>query len=211
MHLRAALFDAHVPIREMVACVLAQEGGFTVAHQTSSGIEALRILSEDTPDLIIFDLTLAEQNGVECLRFLRENGLATKTLIFTGCHSRELLSEALAARPDGFVHKSDPLPIFRKALRAVAAGSRHLTPFATAIVEDLPRALWPAWRTLSRNERAVLQMIAEGASSRQAAGRLGVSPRTVELCRRQILQKLGLPDGPAITRYALDRGLLPSD
>lgn len=209
MRLRLMLFDAHTSIRQMLALMLEEEGHWVVG-QTGSGIEACSLLEAGTADLVILDLQLAELNGLDVLLHLKALASPPRVIIFTTTQHRNLLREAHRARPDGFVHKADLLPGIRGAFREVAQGNRHYSPFITNLLKPPTAKISAAWRGLSRNERAVLQMMAEGRSCRDVAERLIVRPHTVEGYRRSMMRKLGLPDRPAVTRYAMELGLLPA-
>lgn len=210
MRLRLMLFDAHTCIRQMLGLMLEEEGHWVVG-QAESGIEACSLLDRHESDLVILDLLLVELNGLDVLLHLKTLANPPRVIVFTTTQHGSLLAEAHRARPDGFVHKADLLPGMREAFREVSRGNRYYSPFIANLLRHSPAGNLGAWRDLSRNERAVLQMTAEGRSSRDAAASLHVLPRTVDSYRRKMMRKLGLPDGPAVTRYAHELGLLPSE
>ncbi len=210
MRLRLMLFDAHTCIRQMLAMMLEEEGHWVVG-QAESGIDACSLLDKCPADLVILDLLLIELNGLDVLRHLKRAARPPRVIIFTTTQHRSLIGEAHRARPDGFVHKADLLPGIWQAFRKVSRGKRYYSPFIANLVRHSPAGTPAAWRDLNRNERAILQMVAEGRCSMDAAGRLNVRPRTVDSYRRTMMRKLGLADVPAIARYAQELGLLSPD
>ena len=131
-------------------------------------------------------------------------------MVYSGTLNRGLIVEALQARPHGFVHKSDRLPTFCEALRAVADGCSYFTPFATKLMDD-ERQVNTVAAHLTERERAVLQMIAEGMSNKEMASRFSIAPKTVEHHRAQVMQKLGLHSVATLTRYAVRQGLVSNE
>jgi DNA-binding NarL/FixJ family response regulator len=130
-------------------------------------------------------------------------------LIYSGTLNQTLVANALRARPHGFVHKEDSLPSLLEALRTVAQGGSYLTPFATALAEQAENAS-PVTK-LSPRERTVLQLVAEGCSSKQIGDRLGISAKTVEHHRTALMQKLDVHDVASLTRLAVREGLVRND
>src|SRR6187402_1728899 len=106
---RVVVVDGHVSIRQMLALVLNAEGPYEVVGEAGTGFEALKVCRKWKPQLVILDLALREMNGVEVLRTLRNELRETRFMVYSGTPCRELIVEALQARPHGFVHKSDAL------------------------------------------------------------------------------------------------------
>lgn len=119
----------------------------------------------------------------------------------------DVIAEAMMERPHGYVFKHDSLEELLEALQAVRRGCKHFTPMAASFPDSV-RLGTNAWDTLSGQERTVLQMVTEGASSKEVASRLGISSKTVDYHRAQVMQKLELRDVTALTRYAMRRGLV---
>src|SRR4051812_15023741 len=135
MNIQVALIEDHVSIREMLAAMLVREGRYEVVGEAASGFEGLKMCRQVKPHLVILDLLLPELNGLEILRALRLDLPATRLLVYSGAVSRETVVDALRARPHGFVHKSERLPVLLEALRTVSAGGTYLTPFATLMLD----------------------------------------------------------------------------
>lgn len=207
MKTRVVVVDDHVSIRQMLAIVLAKEGPYEIVGEAGTGFEALKLCRRVQPQLVLLDLLLPELNGVEVLRALRGELRDTRFVVYSGTLHRGLIAEALEARPHGFVHKEDSLGTFREALRAVLAGCCYFTPLATRLM-DGERQQAQATARLTERERAVLQMIAEGMSNKEMAGRFGIAPKTVEHYRAQVMQKLNIHDVATLTREAVRMGLV---
>ncbi|HSI13219.1 MAG TPA: response regulator transcription factor [Chthoniobacter sp.] len=203
---RVVVVDDHASIRQMLGIVLTREGPYEMVGEAGTGFEALKVCRKVKPQMVVLDLVLPELNGVEVLRALRAESREMRCIVYSGTLNRHLIVEALQARPHGFVHKTDALPTFCEALRAVASGCSYFTPFATRLMDDDRR---DPGHHLTYRERAVLQMIAEGMSNKEMASRFSIAPKTVEHHRAQVMQKLGMHDVATLTRYAVHLGLVP--
>lgn len=210
MKTSVVLIDDHVSVRQMLAGVLASEGSYSVIGEAANGFDALRVCRKFRPRLIVIELIIPELNGVEVIRALRMEMSDTRVLVYSRAQNRELIVEAMRARPHGFVHKSDALATFSEALRAVTRGCSYFTPFATTLLDSASSDTGTAPPLTSR-ERAVLQMIAEGLSSKEMANRLEIAPKTVEHHRSHLMEKLNVHHVAGLTRYALQLGLVATD
>lgn len=204
---KLVLADSHNSVRQMLGFVLARQLEYEVVGEAACGIEAMRQCRESKPDVLITDLVLPHLSGVELVRTLRSEQPGLRVIIYTGSANRALAEAALKTRPHGFVHKFDVLEHLLTALREVCAGHSYYTGFATELTdtgarhEDLLEVLCP-------RERSVLQLIAEGETSRGIASTIGVSVKTVEYYRGSLMQKLRLRSIAALTRFAVQQGLL---
>jgi DNA-binding NarL/FixJ family response regulator len=207
MKIPVVVVDDHVSIRQMLGIVLEREGPYEMVGEAGTGFEALKVCRKLKPRLVVLDLHLPELNGVEVLRTLRGELKETRFMIYSGTMHRGLMIEALHARPHGFVHKADPLPTFREALRAVMNGCCYFTPLATKLMDE-ERTQRSGAELLTERERAILQMIAEGMSNKEMADRFCIAPKTVEHHRAQVMQKLGVRDVATLTRQAVRMGLV---
>jgi DNA-binding NarL/FixJ family response regulator len=201
------LVDDHLSLRQMLIRVLEADGTFEVVGHAGSGVEGLKLCRQLQPKVIILDLMLPELSGVELLTTLREERRDARFLVYSGTLNQSLVLSALRARPHGFVHKEDSLTTLMDALRAVANGGTYLTSFATQLAESIGSCESPLDR-LSNREREVLQLVAEGCSSKAIASRLSIANKTVEHHRTSLMQKLGLHDIASLTRLAVREGLV---
>lgn len=209
MKKRVVLVDDQVSVRQMLGLLLPREGPYEVVGEAGNGLEALQLIRQERPHIIVLDLVLPELNGIALLQQVREEARETRTLVFCGTSHREMILGALRARPHGFVLKREALSIFREALGMVSAGYSFLAPFATRLLDESGPA--SEGTLLTPRELTVLQMVAEGRSNKEIAGPLGISAKTVEHHRSHVMQKLGLRDVTGLTRYAVRQGLVSLD
>ncbi|MDX2081779.1 MAG: response regulator transcription factor [Terrimicrobiaceae bacterium] len=199
--------DDQISVRELMAGEIVRMVPNARVEHAESGLDGLRMARSMAPVLVVLGLILPGMSGAELIALLRDELAFAKVLVFTGTRNREMLFAGLRARPHGFVHKTEPLETFREAVLAVLSGKTFLGPFATRLSDEAPGEL--AGRpALPPKLRTVLQLIAEGASTKEVAVRLAISPKTVEHYRTQLAQKLGLRDVASLTRYAVRTGLV---
>jgi len=202
--------DDHLSLRQMLIRVLESMGDFEVIGHAGTGVEGLKLCRKLHPKVVILDLMLPELSGVEMLTTLREELRDTRFLVYSGTLNQSLVISALRARPHGFVHKEDSLTTLIDAIRAVAQGSTYWTAFASQLAENVGEAGSPLDK-LSAREREVLQLVAEGCSSKAIATRLSIANKTVEHHRTSLMQKLGLHDIANLTRLAVREGLVRTE
>jgi DNA-binding NarL/FixJ family response regulator len=207
MKKRIVVVDDHVSIRDMLVWVLMRESDYQVIGQAGSGIEAMQVCATCRPDMLILDLVLPCISGTEVLRRVRKELPGTRTLIFSGACSVDLIKEALSERPHGYVEKLDGLKILREAISTIANGGSYFSAAANRLLSESIGSK-PADGCLSRREREILQMIAEGRSSKQISGLLNVALKTVENHRANLMEKLEMHDVASLTRYAVRRGMV---
>ena len=207
---RVLLVDDQISVREMVVMLLDREGFFVVTAEATSGLDGLRLFRKYRPALVISALALPEMNGPELITAIREEERGARILVYSGSRSRELILAALDAGPQGFVHKTEPLQTLREAIVAVAKGITFFGPYATRIVGD-SKASERSTKGLPPKLRTVLQLIAEGNSTKQIADRMILSPKTVEHYRLQVMERLGLRNVASLTRYAVRSGVVAAE
>ena len=204
---RVVLVDDHVSLREMLRVILGMEGGFEIVGETASGLDALKICRATKPALVILDLALPELSGTHLLRLLQRESWDVRVLVYTGSADQQMMREALAEGPHGFVRKEDSLSELRAALKAVLSGARHLSPWTSRF---LPQKADEAMKVLTAMERAILHMVAEGLQTKEIADAMGSTVKTVEHHRQHLRDKLGLHDAVALTRFAMKHRMLSS-
>ncbi len=206
MKKRIVIVDDHASIRDMLVWILMQETCYEVIGEAGSGIEAIKVCAACTPDLLILDLILPCLSGVEVLRRVRKQLPDTRVLIYSGTCNCALIREVLRERPHGYVEKLDGLTSLRNAISTVAKGGSYFSAEARNFL--LAEAKQPERASLSPREREILQMVAEGRGSKQIAGLLDVSVKTVENHRANLMGKLNIHDVASLTRYAARRGMV---
>lgn len=207
MKKRIVIVDDHVSIRDMLVWILMQETGYEVIGEAGSGIEAIKVCGICQPDLLILDLVLPCISGIEVLRRVRRELPRTRVLIYSGTCNGAVMKEALRERPHGYVGKLEGLKILKRAISTIADGGNY---FSTEASQALSETLGtrPHDTDLSRREREVLQLIAEGRSSKQISGLLDVALKTVENHRANLMAKLDMHDVASLTRYAARNGMV---
>lgn len=206
MKTRLVLVDDHVSLRQMMATILAHDGEYEIVGQAGDGLEALRLCREVLPDVVILDLVLPELCGMEVLRRLRAESPRTRVLVYTGTLNQVQIVQTLQLRPHGFVEKGDSLDTLRECLRAVSAGRLYFSRLASALLSDVRKA--GEGQSLTPREQEVLRLVAESRSSKQIATQLGIAVKTVENHRAKLMDKLHKHDIAALTRYAIQTGLV---
>ena len=204
---RVLMLDDQVSVREMAAAMVTSEGLCAVVGQASSGVEGLRMFRKLRPGAVILALALPEMSGAEVLLAMREENPRLPVLVYSGTKSQDLWRAGLKAGPQGVVHKTESMATLREGVTAVLTGQTFFGRFATAKMEEM-RLGGLVEDGLPPRLRTVLQMIAEGRSTKQVAARLSLSPKTVEHYRTKLMQKLGLKDVASLTRYAVRCGLV---
>ena len=204
---RVLILDDQVSVREMAAAMVMSEGLCEVVGQASSGLEGLRIFRKLRPGAVILALALPEMSGAEVLLAMREENPRLPVLVYSGTKSQDLWRAGLRAGPQGVVHKTESMATLREGVTAVVSGQTFFGRFATTKMEEMRMGGEPE-DGLAPRLRTVLQMIAEGLSTKQVASRLSLSPKTVEHYRTKLMQKIGVKDVASLTRYALRCGLV---
>jgi two-component system response regulator NreC len=176
-------------------------------ERASSGLEGIEAFRRFKPDLVITALALPGMTGVEMIHAMREEQQDVRVLIYSGTTNRDLIRAALDARPLGFVHKTEPLEMLRHGVTASARGCSFFSPCITQF-RDESYSEEQAPDPLTTKERIVLQLVAEGMSTKQIAEQLRLSARTVDHHRTQLMRKLDSRSVARLTLYAVRCGLV---
>jgi len=208
---RVLIVDDHEIVRRGVRSVVESRSGWQVVAEANDGREALGLAVEHKPDIAILDYSLPTMNGAQLTRRIRTESPATQILIFTMHDSDVLVREVLTAGARGFLLKSDA---DRQLLAALDALARRQPYFTGQINESLLKLYLsqPAEQgevgILTPREREVVQLIAEGNSSKEASRILNISLKTVETHRASVMHKLNLETTAALVRYAIRNKLV---
>ena len=208
-----ALVDDHRLFRAAVRRLLAADGRFEIVAEAADGPGAVARVLETRPDLVLMDVHLPGSSGIEATRQIREALPACKVLILSGYDRPSLVQSALTEGASGYVMKTATAEELLIAVRAVLDGKCFLSPeIAQHVVERFAESGGPAGSptlaSLSRREREVLQLVAEGLSSKEIADRLSISNRTVETHRAAIMAKVGSRKTAGLVRFAIREGLV---
>jgi len=207
MPIRILLAEDHVMFRQGLR-VLLEQAGMVVIGEASDGQEALRLAHEHQPDVAVLDIAMPHLNGLETARRLRETVPQTKIVLLTMHTEEPYVLEALQAGTVGYVLKTQAAADIVQAIRDALQGAIYLSPrVANAVVQAyLTRSTLPPDPLTSR-EREIVQRIAEGQTTKEMAARLGLSVKTVESHRINLMRKLDIHETATLVRYAIRRGL----
>jgi DNA-binding NarL/FixJ family response regulator len=211
-----ALADDHHLVRQALRILLETEPGFTVIGETADGLDALEMVERLKPRVLVVDLMMPGLSGTEVTRQATRRNPETRVVVLTMHANEAHVLEALRNGASGYVRKDATAPDLIRAIREVAAGHLYLSPpFSDKAIEAYRRraeesAIDP-YEGLSDREREVLHLAAEGMGNTEIAARLGISPRTVESHRANLMRKLGLQRQLDLVRFALRRGILPAE
>jgi two-component system response regulator NreC len=208
MAVRVVIADDHEMFRQGLR-VLLEEEGFTFIGEASDGREAVRLCEAHHPEVAILDLSMPLLNGIFAAREIVKSNPRTKIVLLTQHTEEHMVLEALRAGVRGYVLKTRASSELVQALRAVCRGEMYLTQsISQAVVQafllkdDLPE------RPLSDRERQVLQLVAEGKTTKEIATVLGISVNTAESHRANLMEKLDIHDTAGLVRYALRNGVI---
>ncbi len=206
--LRVALVDDHNLVREGLRHVLELQPGILVVGEAADRAEAFDLLTSGTPDIVLLDVTYPDDDGLVLLRELTARRPGIRVLVLTMHRDAETVRQALRAGAAGYVVKGAHTSELVEAVWAVARGERYLhSSVAGAIIDDSLRWMDVA-SPLSPREREILGHIAAGASAADVGRALGISPHTVRRHVANLSGKLGLRGPKALTRYAVEQGLV---
>ena len=216
MKVRILLADDHQIMREGLKALLGERSSVEVIAEAGNGIEALAIARRERPDVIVMDIAMPDINGIEVTRQLKSE-LADIKIIALSMHSdRRFVSEILKAGASAYVLKQAAFEDLEKAIKAVMRNRTFLsTDIFESVVSDyvsqLSTSEYNAYRQLSDRERQVLQLLAEGNSTKEIAFKLHVSVKTIESHRQNIMNKLGIRTLAGLTKFAVREGLTSLD
>jgi DNA-binding NarL/FixJ family response regulator len=205
------IIEDQTAIREMISQAILDPEEFTVIFETGDGLEGYEMCMEFKPDFVILDVMLPNLNGTDILRRFSKKLPDTRVLVFSGYQSPGLVRELLQAGAHGFVEKSAPLSELRKGVEIVSSGGSYFGPEVALLLRDAmsdPGAYSSGISILTKRERQILQLIAESNSTREIAEKLGISVKTAENHRTNLMRKLDLHDVASLTRYAINKGLV---
>ena len=213
MRIRIIIADDHAVVAEGLQSLIEAQCDLEVVGLARDGREAVRQTQRKKPDVVVMDNAMPELNGIEAARVIRERGEHTRVVMLSMHSTSAHVHRALQAGASGYVLKQSVGRELVAAIRTVHAGRRYLSkPLADTLldrlVSDGPED--PLSR-LSARERHVLQLIAEGNSVVDIAGKLSLSRKTVETYRERMMEKLGLHDFASVIKFAIQHGVVLLD
>ena len=208
MPVQVLLADDHQVIRESLRALLEREG-YKIVGEASNGQEAVKLAETSRPDIAVLDISMAALNGLDAAVEIHKVSPRTKTIFLTVHDEDPYILNALRAGARGYVIKTHAAQELLRAIREASRGGVYLSP-------DVSRAVVQAYQNkteltndpLSPRERQVLQLIAEGKTTKEVAGVLNISVKTAETHRTRIMEKLDIHETASLVRYAIRRGMI---
>jgi len=212
MSVRILLADDHGIIRQGLHSLLDKQPDMEVVAEAEDGRRALDLVQELVPDIVIMDVTMPNLNGVDATRQIVDRFPKVKVIALSIHSNRRFVADMLKAGASGYILKECLFDELIRAIRTVTTDSIYLSPRITSIVIDDYVSIMPddevsISSVLTDREREVLQLLAEGKSTKQIALALHVSTKTIEANRRQIMEKLDIHSVAELTKYAVREGL----
>jgi DNA-binding NarL/FixJ family response regulator len=212
--IKVLLADDHALVRCGIRALLERISDVEIVGEAASGVEALRLIEQRKPDVALVNISMPELNGLEtAARAIKEHP-RTRIIIFSMHADEEYVRRALLLGASGYLVKTADRAELELAIRAVARGEKWLSPrVSSGVVAAFSRgdvASSPA-ASLTPRQRETLQLIAEGHSTKEIACRLGLSAKTVESHRAQLMRRLGARNVPALVRCAIRLRLVPPE
>ena len=206
MTIRLVLADDHVLVRQGLRKLL-ESAGFVVAGEATDGREAVRLVHIENPDLAVIDIGMPQFNGLNAALELTRSHPHVRLIVLTQHDESQYVSEAFRCGVKGYVLKSQAARDLVRAIEGVSRGEVYLSPGVASAVAEACASPAGGVDGLSVRERQVLQLIAEGTSTKDIGVQLGISAKTVESHRSKLMRKLDIHDTAGLVRYAIRRGV----
>ena len=210
---KVLVVDDHVMFRQAIAVCLERDPEIRVIGEAGDGVEAVAEAARLKPDVILMDLVMPKMDGFEATRQIRKQTPESKILVLSMYSDRETIRKTMRLGVSGYVVKEDPESVLKEAIRRVAEGGRYLCEAVEKVVfeimeEDSAPPPEPDRDILTKREREVLRLIAEGSSNQQAASVLEISVKTVNAHRYNLMKKLNVHNVQELVRYAIRQGIV---
>lgn len=210
--IRVLVADDHTVVREGIRHVLEGEAGFAIVAEAATAADAVRLAESHHPDVVLLDITMPGESGLQAAARLRRSVPEARILILSMHDNPEYVLESVRAGAHGYLLKDSAATELRQAIRAVHRGEEYFSaPIAhrlRAAVRGQAGELPGPLEVLTGREREVLVGIALGRTNKEIAGELGISHRTVETHRESLMRKLGIKTVAGLTKLALETGLV---
>ncbi len=212
--IKVVLADDHHVVRMGIKALLESEADIRVSGEAGSGAEAVTIAGQLKPDVMIVDLMLADMSGLAVVRQVRKKSPHTASVVLSMYGNDCYVVEALQAGACSYVLKDSSPEELVRAVREASLGRRYLAPPLSdraieAYLQRSEESRLEPYDMLTSREREVLHLAAQGFTSSNIAERLFISPRTVEVHRARVMQKLGLRNRTELIHFAIRRGIIP--
>jgi DNA-binding NarL/FixJ family response regulator len=212
--IRVLVADDHMIVRTGIRHVLESETDFVVIGEAGSGSEAISLATELRPDVVVLDISMPDQSGLEVAARLRAGTAAPRILILSMHNNAEYVLESVRAGAHGYLLKDTAAAELRTAIRAVCRGESYFSPPVATRLTAAVRGEYGTTNSgldlLTGREREVLLGIARGRTNKEMAAELGISHRTVETHRESLMRKLQIRTVAELTRFAIEAGIIQS-
>jgi DNA-binding NarL/FixJ family response regulator len=214
MKIRVLVADDHAIIREGLCIMLDNQPDMEVVGKAANGREAVRLVNERKPDVVVIDISMPELNGIEAIQQMLPRHPQMKVVVLSIHGTKPYVFRALKAGAKGYLMKETAGLEVVDAVRAVYRGERYLSQSIADLLADgslrnLEASLeFSPLETLSPREREILQLVAEGKTSQEIAERLSISPKTVDTYRSRLMRKIGVEDMAGLVKFAIQHGVI---
>lgn len=212
MGIKIILADDHKIIREGLRALLEKGPDMEVVGEANDGIATVRLTKNLNPDIVIMDIGMPDMNGIEATRQIISETKGVKVIALSMHSDRRFVLQMLKAGASGYLLKDSAFEELALAIKTVMLGQPYLSPKITDVVIkeyiiSMPKNEETVFTKITAREREVLQLIAEGKSTKQIASFLNVSVKTIETHRQQIMEKLNIHSIAELTKYAIREGI----
>jgi DNA-binding NarL/FixJ family response regulator len=212
MSIRILLADDHAIVRHGLSRSIEQEEDMQIIAQAKDGHGTVELARELKPDIVLMDISMPDLNGIEATRLIAKEMPEVKVIALSMHSAKKFVTEMFKAGAAGYLLKDCQYDELAGAVRTVASGKTYLSPAITDVVVEnyirtSPKPESSAFSVLSQREREVLQLMAEGKTTKQIARQLYISPKTVEAHRLRVMNKLNFDNVAQLTKYAIQEGL----
>lgn len=199
--------DDHKIFREGLVSLFKNDPEIIVVGQADNGFEVIELVKLKSPDVLLLDIEMPKMDGFDTLRALTKLKTSTKALVLTMHKSSEFIKNSIAAGASGYLAKDSGKEKLRGAIKTVKnTGSYYSSDTSKLVLESFKNN--PRKNTISKREKEIIKLIADGFTTKKIASKLFISPHTVETHRQNILLKLGLKNSAELVKYAIQKGLL---
>ena len=210
-NVRVILADDHNLVRAGLQSLLALMPGVTVVAEAANGRQAVELAAEHRPDVVLMDINMPELNGLAAAERITREVPGVKVIVLSMFGNEQYVEQALRSGASGYLLKDADVRELELAITAVMRGDTYLSPAAAKHATALAMRASSPSEPLTGRQREILQLIAEGASTKDIAQKLDLSVRTVETHRAQIMDRLEIRDIAGLVRYAIRTGLVRAD
>ncbi|NCC50475.1 MAG: response regulator transcription factor [Spartobacteria bacterium] len=215
--IRIIIADDHDMMRAALKSLVQNDERITIVGEAANGVQTIRLAAKLRPHVVVMDVSMPDMNGIEATRAIVKDNPMTRVVALSGHAGGDFVREMLTAGASAYVIKKCAYEELSRAIRETVAGRKYLSAEVTRGIVDgfvelsASESRHPAFLALTTRERETLQRLTEGHSTKEIAGSLGVSVKTIETHRRNIMEKLNVFSVAELTKYALREGITSLD